>query len=71
MTQCERIISYISENGSITRAEAMEHCGIANFTARLSDLKKSGIILDKKIVCTKNRYGQPIHYARYRRREDV
>lgn len=29
MTQCERILKYLDEHGSITRAEAMSECGIA------------------------------------------
>ena len=41
MTQCERILAYLDEHGSITRAEAMSECGIANFTARVSDLRRA------------------------------
>ena len=46
MNQCERILKYLDEHGSITRAEAMSECGIANFTARVSDLRRDGVALD-------------------------
>lgn len=54
MTQCERILKYLDQHGSITRAEAMSECGIANFTARISDLRRDGVA----------------RFARYRRKEN-
>lgn len=57
MNQCERILKYLDEHGSITRAEAMSECGIANFTARVSDLRRDGVALDT------------VRFARYRRKE--
>lgn len=50
MNQCERILKYLDEHGSITRAEAMSECGIANFTARVSDLRRDGVALDVETV---------------------
>ena len=70
MTQCERILDYIDRHGSITRAEAMSECGIANFTARISDLRQQGVKLDVETVSRKNRYGESIRFARYRRASD-
>nr|DAF81395.1 MAG TPA: helix-turn-helix domain protein [Caudoviricetes sp.] len=67
MTQCERILKYLDEYGSITRAEAMNECGIANFTARISDLRRNGVALDVETVSQKNRYGENVRFARYRR----
>jgi len=64
MNQCERILKYLDEHGSITRAEAMSECGIANFTARVSDLRRDG-----ETVTQKNRYGETVRFARYRRKE--
>lgn len=68
MTQCEQILDYLAEHGSITRAEAMSECGIANFTARISDLRQQGVELDVETVTRKNRYGERIRFARYRRK---
>ena len=70
MTQCERILDYIDRHGSITRAEAMSECGIANFTARISDLRRDGVALDVETVSRKNRYGEIVRFARYRRASD-
>lgn len=67
MTQCERILRYIDEHGSITRAEAMSELGIANFTARISDLRQAGVFLEMETEHRKNRYGEPVRFARYRR----
>ena len=71
MNQCERILKYLDERGSITRAEAMSECGIANFTARISDLRRDGVALDVETVTQKNRYGDTVRFARYRRKENV
>lgn len=46
MNQCERILKYLDEHGSITRAEAMSECGIANFTARVSDLRRDRAVCE-------------------------
>lgn len=70
MTQCERILDYIDRHGSITRAEAMSECGIANFTARISDLRRDGVALDVETVTQKNCYGETVRFARYRRVSD-
>lgn len=70
MNQCERILKYLDEHGSITRAEAMSECGIANFTARVSDLRRDGVALDVETVTQKNRYGETVRFARYRRKEN-
>ena len=35
--------------------------------ARISDLTRSGFPITKETVKDKNRYGEPVHYARYRK----
>lgn len=70
MTQCERILDYIDQHGSITRMEAMSKLHIANFTARVSDLRRAGVRLDAETVSRKNRYGESVRFARYRRASD-
>lgn len=70
MTQCERILAYLDEHGSITRAEAMSELGIANFTARISELRREGVILAVETETRKNRYGESVRFARYRRAAD-
>lgn len=39
------------------------------FTARVSDLRRDGVALDVETVTQKNRYGETVRFARYRRKE--
>lgn len=66
MTQCERILKYIDDFGSINPLEAMVDLGIMRLAARVSDLKKEGYPIRRKMVSAKNRYGETICFAEYR-----
>ena len=68
-TQGERIIDYLKEFGSITWIEAYRDLGIARLGARIFDLKKSGYKIETETEVSKNRYGEPVHFARYYIRE--
>lgn len=65
MTQCEKILQYIEEKGSITQLQALREFGCMRLASRMSDIKKMGYPVKKEIETGKNRYGEPIHYARY------
>ena len=65
LTQCERIIQYIEEQGSITQLEALEQFGCMRLASRMCDIKKMGYNVTKRMEKKKNRYGEPISYARY------
>lgn len=69
MTQCEKILAYLDKHWSITTMEGMSKLRIANFTARVSDLRRDGVALDVETVTQKNRYGETVRFARYRRKE--
>ncbi|WP_319413843.1 helix-turn-helix domain-containing protein [uncultured Cohaesibacter sp.] len=45
MTQCERIIQHMEENGSITQREAYIDYGIQSFHRRIADLRERGYVL--------------------------
>ena len=66
MTQKERIRNYINDFGSITKIEAILDIGVMNLGARILEMKKAGEKIDCEMVTGKNRYGQPMRYARYR-----
>lgn len=66
MTQCERIIKYIEETGSITQLDALREFGCMRLASRISDLKKAGFPIVTEMEKSKNRYGESISYARYR-----
>ena len=64
--QTRRIVKYINDFGSITTLEAMRDLGVTNLHARLYDLKKEGYIITSTPEQSKNRYGDKVHYKRYR-----
>jgi hypothetical protein len=65
MTQCERVLKYIDDFGSITPIEAMADLGIMRLASRISDLKKAGYPIRKETAKGISRYGKPTHFARY------
>lgn len=64
-TQCERIIQYMQDFGSITSAEAMTELGVYRLASRINDLKRRGYLIKKETAKAKNRYGETTHFARY------
>lgn len=65
VSQCERILDYIAENGSITQIDALREFGCMRLASRISDLKRQGIPIKRKMETAKNRYGESVSYARY------
>ena len=66
MTQCQRIKQWLDDFGSITPLEAMHELGIMRLAARISDLEKDGVEIHHEMVKDKNRYGESVHYMRYK-----
>lgn len=64
-TQCERILDYIKDYGSITSLEAVKDLGCMRLASRICDLKKQGYNITTKTETGKNRYGEPMSYSRY------
>lgn len=65
-TQCDRIVEYMQDNGSITSWEAMKELGCMRLASRIHDLRKRGFNVIKEMVANENRYGESVSYARYR-----
>lgn len=65
MSQCERIVEYMQQNGSITQLDALREFGCMRLASRISDLKRQGVAVKREMETSKNRYGEPISYARY------
>lgn len=65
MTQCEEILEYLRENGSITPLEAMQEFGCMRLAARISDLREQGVSIRRIMAKSKNRKGQPVAFAKY------
>lgn len=65
MTQNEMVLRHMQIYGSITQREAMEKYAIMRLGARIYDLKKMGHDISKIEVKSVNRFGDPVHFARY------
>ena len=66
VSQCKRILQYIEENGSISSLEAIQEFGCTRLASRICDIKKMGYTVHKEREKAKNRYGDTVHYVRYR-----
>ena len=66
MTQGERIIDYMERHGSISPMEAFTDLGITKLATRISELRKSGVEIDKDYEESLNRFGDKVCYMRYR-----
>ena len=65
MTQQEKVLEYIKKHGSITPMEAFSELGITRLAARVNEMGRKGIILERARVNAKNRYGESVSYMRY------
>lgn len=51
-TQCELILRYMDEHGSITSLEALKYFGCMRLASRISDLRKQGYLIVRHMVKT-------------------
>ena len=65
MTQCELIIKYLEDFGSITPREAEDELGVMRLASRICDLRKAGYKIRKENANGRNRYGKKTTFARY------
>lgn len=63
--QQERVLQYMRDFGSITALEAVKDLGVMRLAAVIFDLKKNGVAVKTTMESAKNRYGEPVHFARY------
>ena len=68
MTQCEIVLNYIEEHGSITARQAFK-LGIMRLASRISDLKKAGFDIKSDTVKVKCRDGSVTYVSRYSMRK--
>lgn len=64
-TQCERIIQYMKDFGSITTLQAFKDLGCTRLASRVTDLKKQGYDIKSEFVSSKNRYDETVSYKKY------
>ena len=66
MNQTDMVLNHMRRYGSITPREADSEYGIMRLGARIWDLKRIGYRIKKEEVKSTNRFGDPVHFARYR-----
>ena len=65
MTQCEKILAYMQQFGSITPLEAVADLGCMRLAARIADLNDAGHAIGRRMKTSQNRFGQNVTYAEY------
>ncbi len=65
MKQCELVLNYMEDFGSITPLDAVKDLGIMCLAERIRDLRKAGVEIVSTPESSKNRYGKTTHYTRY------
>lgn len=66
VTQCDRVIAYIKEFGSISTLEAFRDLGIARLASRIHDLKGQGYTFITETKTSKNRFGETTSFKVYK-----
>ena len=65
MNRAERVFAYMKEFGSITPMEAFQDLGYTRLACAIAEMKRDGHKVRKQYETRKNRFGQPVTYARY------
>lgn len=65
MNDREKILRHLQEVGPITPLEALEQYGCYRLGARIYELRHDGHVINTELVEGKDRFGQPMRYARY------
>ena len=63
--QIDRLLAYLRQFGSITKAQGHVDLAIENVAGRILDLKKIGIPLRLDWEEGQNRFGETTHYRRW------
>ena len=71
VTQCKRILDYMTEFGSISTLEAFNDLGVARLASRIHDLKDQGYNIVSETKSSRNRYGEKTYFKVYRLAEEV
>lgn len=64
-TQCDKVLAYMKQFGSITQLEALSDLGCMRLASRISDLRQQGIAIGRRMKTGKNRYGDDVTFAEY------
>lgn len=70
VTQCQRILDYMMQFGSISTLEAFNDLGVARLASRIHDLKDQGYNIVSETKSSRNRYGEKTCFKVYRLAEE-
>lgn len=66
-TQCDRLLDYMKRHPKgVTQLEALSELGILRLASRISELKRDGEVISKRMVDVTNKYGEVCRVAQYR-----
>lgn len=65
LTQEQMVEQHLKDYGSITTWEAFTDYGITRLSAKIYNLRKSGLNIKSDFITTKNRYGSSVTFAKY------
>lgn len=64
-TQCNMVLDYMRQFGSITQLEAIRDIGCMRLASRISDLRYQGYAIGRRMKTSKNRFGKDVSFAEY------
>ena len=70
VTQCQRILDYMEQFGSISTLEGFRDLGVARLASRIHDLKSMGYNIVSETKSARTRVGEVTHFKVYRLAEE-
>lgn len=64
-THYDRILKHLRDYGNITSWQGFTEYGMTRMSAIIYLLRKDGYNIESQTICAKNRYGNPVHFAKY------
>lgn len=64
-TQCEKLLDYMNEHGSVTGMESIMQLGVMNYKGRINDLRRLGVPIKTTMETVTNAQGEKKTFARY------
>jgi hypothetical protein len=65
VTQKDRVLQYLKDEGSITRLQAATELGCFELSSRIGELEAQGIKVKHERITVLNRYGDKCSVAKY------
>ena len=63
--QCQMLLDYLQQHGSVTGLQALIELGIMNYKGRIHDLRKLGYTIKTEYITRMNAHGEKKTFARY------